>query len=143
MAFNRSAPPASVTPVLSYPDVAAAVDWLVHTFGFTEHVRIGEHRAQLGFGDGAIIVADTTSGRSAPSAGGGVTHSIMIRVADVAAHHERVQALGVTVLAAPADHPYGERQYSVEDLAGHRWTFTQTIADVEPEQWGGTTVTPW
>jgi hypothetical protein len=36
------------------------------------------------------------------------------------------------------DFPYGERQYSVEDLAGHRWTFTQAIADLAPEDWGGT-----
>jgi hypothetical protein len=24
----------------------------------------------------------------------------------------------------------------VEDLAGHRWTFSETIADVAPEDWG-------
>jgi hypothetical protein len=24
------------------------------------------------------------------------------------------------------------------DLAGHRWCFTQSIADLAPEQWGGT-----
>jgi uncharacterized glyoxalase superfamily protein PhnB len=37
----------------------------------------------------------------------------------------------------PADHPYGERQYNVEDLAGHVWTFTQSIADADPRDWGG------
>jgi hypothetical protein len=37
----------------------------------------------------------------------------------------------------PTDFPYGERQYTVEDLAGHRWTFTQSIADVDPRDWGG------
>jgi len=36
-----------------------------------------------------------------------------------------------------ADYPYGERQYTVEDPGGHRWTFSQTIADVAPEKWGG------
>jgi hypothetical protein len=35
---------------------------------------------------------------------------------------------------------YGERQYSAEDLAGHRWTFSETLADVAPEEWGGTSV---
>jgi hypothetical protein len=39
-------------------------------------------------------------------------------------------------------YPYGERQYTAEDLAGHRWTFTQAIADVAPEDWGGTSKTP-
>jgi uncharacterized glyoxalase superfamily protein PhnB len=57
---NRSAPPVSVTPVLSYSDVPAAVEWLTKAFGFAEHVRIGDHRAQLGYGDGAIIVADAS-----------------------------------------------------------------------------------
>jgi len=38
----------------------------------------------------------------------------------------------------PADYPYGERQYTAEGLAGHCWTFSQSIADVAPEEWGGT-----
>jgi hypothetical protein len=25
----------------------------------------------------------------------------------------------------------------IEDLAGHRWTFTKSIADIEPVEWGG------
>jgi uncharacterized glyoxalase superfamily protein PhnB len=139
---NRSAPPASVTPVLSYPDVAAAVEWLAQTFGFVEHVRIGDHRAQLGFGDGALIVADESHGRSAPAEDGD-THSVMVRVDDVDDHYQRVSAAGAHVVSSPETHAYGERQYAAIDLAGHRWTFTQSVADVSPEKWGGTTVTPW
>jgi uncharacterized glyoxalase superfamily protein PhnB len=40
----------------------------------------------------------------------------------------------------PTDFEYGERQYAAEDFAGHHWTFSQTLHDVEPETWGGTTV---
>ena len=48
MLANRSAPPATVTPVLVYPDVRAAVEWLVSALGFEERVRIGDaHRVQL------------------------------------------------------------------------------------------------
>jgi hypothetical protein len=32
--------------------------------------------------------------------------------------------------------PFVERQYTVEDSRGHRWTFSQSIADVAPEAWG-------
>lgn len=32
---------------------------------------------------------------------------------------------------------YCERQYAIEDPGGHTWTFSQTIADVAPEEWGG------
>jgi hypothetical protein len=28
----------------------------------------------------------------------------------------------------------------VDDHAGHRWTFSQTVEDVAPETWGGTLV---
>ena len=56
---NRSIPAATVVPVLVYPDVRAAVAWLEAAFGFRERVKIGEdHRSQLSFGDGAVIVAD-------------------------------------------------------------------------------------
>ena len=60
MEFNRSTPPASVVPVLSYPDVRAAVTWLSAAFGFVERTRIGEsHRSQMSIGDdGAVIVAE-------------------------------------------------------------------------------------
>ena len=42
------------------------------------------------------------------------------------------------ILNLPANYPYGEGQYTVEDLAGHRWTFSKTIADIDPKAWDGT-----
>ncbi|MBV9920999.1 MAG: VOC family protein [Pseudonocardia sp.] len=140
---NRSAPPSSVIPVLTYPDVADAVEWLTYVFGFVEHVRIADHRAQLGFGDGAVIVADASNGRRPPGPGDMPTHSVMVRVDDLNAHFQATRAAGATILSAPTDHSYGERQYAVIDPAGHHWTFTQSIADTAPEEWGGSTVTPW
>ncbi len=41
------------------------------------------------------------------------------------------------IISPPTDYPYGERQYNVEDLGGHGWTLSQTIADVDPRAWGG------
>ena len=68
---NRSAPPATVTPVLVYPDVRAAVAWLEAAFGFEERVRIGDaHRAQLRVGaDGAVVVAEVGRTESPDGAG--------------------------------------------------------------------------
>jgi uncharacterized glyoxalase superfamily protein PhnB len=61
----------------------------------------------------------------------------MVRVEDIDAHHKRAQGRGARILEPPTDFPYGERQYVAEDLAGHRWTFSRTIADLAPEHWGG------
>lgn len=137
---NRSIPASTVIPVLIYPDVREAVAWLGAAFGFVERVRIGEkHRAQLKVGDGALIVADVRADRRPPRQGH-VDHSVTVRVDDARAHCERARAHGARILMEPTDFEYGERQYSAEDLAGHQWTFSQTLEDVAPETWGGTTV---
>jgi len=138
---NRSIPSATVIPVLIYPDVREAVAWLEGAFGFTERVRIGEdHRSQLSFGDGAVIVGDVRNERRPPRPGE-VTHSVVVRVEDVDAHCERARTYGARIVMEPIDFEYGERQYTAEDLAGHRWTFSQTLDDVAPEAWGGILVT--
>ena len=49
---------------------------------------------------------------------------------------------GVRVLQEPVEYEYGERECTLEDLAGHRWQFTQTMRDVAPEEWGGQSVEP-
>jgi uncharacterized glyoxalase superfamily protein PhnB len=140
---NRSIPSAGVIPVLVYPDVRAAVAWLEAAFGFAERVRIGDgHRAQLRVGEGgAIIVADVHGERTAPVPGR-ETHAVKIRVADVDALVARARSHGARILEEPADQPYGERECAIEDLAGHRWQFDQTLRDVAPEEWGGVTVGP-
>jgi uncharacterized glyoxalase superfamily protein PhnB len=130
MTRNRSMPSAMIIPELPYPDVREASDWLCRTFGFKERLRIGNHRAQLSFGEGSIVVTQ----RGTESNG---SFSIMVRVADIDNHYDHLKESGIQVLSPPADYPYGERQYTVEDPGGHRWTFSQTIADIDPKTWGG------
>jgi uncharacterized glyoxalase superfamily protein PhnB len=144
MLTNRSAPPVTVTPVLVYPDVRAAVAWLAAAFGFEERVRIGDsHRAQLRVGtDGAVVVTDVGGARVAPD-GGGVSHLIKVRVPDVDAAFAVARDHGARVVEELTTWEYGERSGVLEDLGGHRWELTQTVRDVQPEDWGGTTVAPW
>jgi uncharacterized glyoxalase superfamily protein PhnB len=144
MLTNRSAPPATVTPVLVYPDVRAAVAWLGDVFGFEERVRIGDgHRAQLRVGtDGAVVVADVGSDRIRAD-GPGVTHLIKVRVPDVDAAFARARERGARVVEELQTWEYGERSGVLEDIGGHRWELTQTMRDVAPEEWGGTTIAPW
>ena len=142
MRQNRSIPSATVVPVLIYADVREAVAWLGDAFGFVERLKIGEnHRSQLSYGDGAIIVGDVRHDRRPPRAGE-VTHSVLVRVDDVNAHCAHARAHGARILMEPTDFEYGERQYSAEDFAGHQWTFSETLADVAPEEWGGISVAP-
>jgi uncharacterized glyoxalase superfamily protein PhnB len=64
----------------------------------------------------------------------------MVRVENVGAHCERAREYGARIVMEPTDFEYGERQYAAEDLAGHQWTFSETLADVAPEDWGGTSI---
>jgi uncharacterized glyoxalase superfamily protein PhnB len=132
---NRSVPAASVIPELPYANVGGASDWLCGAFGFSERLRIGNHRAQLVYDGGAVTVTERGEADASRS-------SILVRVADADRHHEQAAAYGAQILTPPTDYPYGERQYNAEDLGGHRWTFSQSIADVDPVSWGATLPTP-
>ncbi len=134
MLTNRSIPDATVIPVLAYRDVNAAASWLCEAFGFTVRLRIGSHRVQLNVGDGAVILRELRPNElNAPL---GLGHSITIRVEDADAHCRRAADHGAQITQKPATQPYGERQYAVEDLAGYSWTFSQSVKDVHPEEWG-------
>jgi len=130
MQKNRSMPQAVVIPEIPYPDVGAAVAWLCDRFHFVERLRIGNHRSQLTFGSGALVVTTAGDQPIAP-------HTTMVRVADVERLYSQVEQQGVRILNPLAVYPYGEMQFTAEDLAGHRWVFSQTIADIDPGAWGG------
>lgn len=131
MLTNRSMPECTVIPVLSYPDVNQAIDWLCKAFGFTIRLRIGDHRAQLAINDGAVVI--TKEHASSARA----TGSVMVRVEDAHRHSVVAIGYGAHLISLPTDYPYGERQYTAEDIAGHCWTFSQTLSDTDPKEWGG------
>ena len=144
MKINRSVPPATVVPVLVYPDVRVAVAFLATAFGFVERTRIGEgHRAQLSVdGDWAVIVADAGADRAPPQAGP-VSHMVRIRVADVDAAFAKAREAGAVVIEAPVDREYGERDCTLEDVAGHQWQLAEAVSDVAPEEIGCQTINRW
>jgi uncharacterized glyoxalase superfamily protein PhnB len=128
MRFNRSVPPCAVIPVLVYPDPSAAADWLSKAFGFTVRLRIANHRIQMKAGEGCFTIRE---GNVSPNN----SQSVQVRIEAVNDHCERARQNGAIILSEPQDYPYGERQYNAQDFYGHRWDFTETIADVAPEQW--------
>ena len=140
MVVNRSAPKATVIPILVYEDVAKAIEWLCDTFGFTERLRAagpGDSviHAQLAIAEGAVMLG-RQGGEFRPPRPNEVSQYVTVHVENVDEHFERARQSGARILKSPADMPFGERQYTVEDPWGHRWTFSQSIADVAPEAGG-------
>ena len=85
-----------------------------------------------------MVVADVRADQA-----GVVTHVVKVRVPDIDAAFRRARDFGARVLEEPRTWEYGERSCLLEDQAGHRWELTQTVRDIEPEEWGGITVAPW
>src|SRR5262245_10306501 len=140
MVVNRSAPRATVVPILVYEDVGKAIDWLCDTFGFKERLRAAGpggmfSHAQLVIGDGAVMLG-RPGGEFQPPRPNEVSQYVTVHVEDVDEHFEHARQSGARIVKPPTDMPFGERQYTVEDPWGHRWTFSQSIADVAPEAWG-------
>ena len=140
MITNRSAPRATIVPILVYEDVGKALDWLCNVFGFSERLRATNPggvvmHAQLEIGDGAIMLGRQGAEFRAPRPNE-VSQYVVIHIENVDEHYERSRAMGARILKEPANMPFGERQYTVEDPGGHRWTFSQSVADVDPQDWG-------
>ena len=148
MVANRSAPPGPIVPTLIYADVAGAVAWLSAAFGFRERLRWGSadsFTAELEVGSGSMFVSGPHVGHESntgvafvPPRANELSHSLMVQVDDVDRHHDRAKAKGAVIVGDLATYPFGERQYSVHDLEGHLWTFTQSVSDVDPVDWGAT-----
>ena len=146
MVVNRSAPRATVVPILVYTEVGKAIDWLCTTFGFKERLRAaipggGVVHAQLDIADGAVMLG-RQGAEFRPPRPGEVCQYVTVHVENVDAHFEHARQCGANILKSPTDMPFGERQYTAEDPGGHRWTFSQSIADGAPEAWGATPAEP-
>src|SRR6266849_1474585 len=99
------------------------------------HRRVRVHRAPASSGAGRPRHARSVHDR-------GVSQYVLVHVDDVEAHCARAKEFGARIVRPPADAPFGERHYTAEDLAGHRWTFSQSVADVPLEAWGAVPAAP-
>ena len=130
------------TPMLSYEDGLAALDWLARAFGFRELERmVGEDgrlaHGEMDTGDGVIMLATPTPDYQSPrrhrdvceparrwSAVQWVIDGVLVHVANVDEHHRRAREAGATILSEPEAGPPG-RRYRAEDCEGHRWMFME------------------
>src|SRR5579872_368221 len=118
MLTNRSAPTATVVPILVYHDVGAAIEFLCGAFGFTERLRMARDgvvgHAQLAVAEGAIMLGREGGPFRAPR-GDEVSCYVTIHVDDVDTHFERAKQHGARIVQEPHDIPFGERQYTAQD----------------------------
>lgn len=129
---NRSVPTDVLLPHLAYRNLSDAVAWLSRAFGFVEYYRYGEpvSGAMVRSGGAYIMLKAARDGASAQ------TSLLTIFVEDVAAHYARAKSGGAKIIEDLNETCYGERQYGVEDLEGHRWLFSQHARDADPTEWG-------
>ncbi|MCP3801497.1 glyoxalase [Allokutzneria sp. A3M-2-11 16] len=110
----------SVFPSLRYRDAAAAIPWLVSTFGLAERAVYADadgvvRRAELGWTDNIIMIGTSERGTGAGW--------LYLSVANPDAHFARAVAAGARVVRELADTEHGSREYTARDLEGNLWSF--------------------
>jgi len=131
----------SITPYLIVKGAAAAIDFYRQAFGATEIMRmpmpdgrIGH--AELRIGDSFVMLADEFPEAEAisPNTLGGTTVGLMIYVEDAYAVFNKAVSLGAKVKKPIADQFYGDRNGTLEDAWGHKWTISTHVEDVAPDE---------
>ena len=132
----------TVFPMIAYENAAAAMDWLVRAFGFSERRRMTDKQGRVVHGElelsgNMVMVASPTPDYRSPKSHGEscpqarqwlaapwVIDGVMVFVDDVDAHFRRAGREGATMLSGIEDGGPG-RLYRAADPEGHRWMFIQ------------------
>jgi PhnB protein len=131
----------SLTAYLIVKGAAAAIDFYKKAFGATESMRMPMPdgrvgHAELRIGDSVLMLADEFPEADAisPQALGGTTVGLMIYVDDADSMFNKAVSLGAKVKKPMADQFYGDRNGTLEDPWGHKWTIATHVEDVAPEE---------
>ena len=125
-----------VIPLLVYRDIQAAHDFLVQAFGFESGGVECDADGKPVHGEVRVGGTDIWLHRvteehelSSPQSVDMASAGLVVHVSDVDAHYARARAAGAQIDKEPIEQPYGQREYEVRDLEGHRWWFaTPTVA---------------
>lgn len=131
----------SITPYLIIKGAAAAIDYYKEVFGAIELVRIPQPdgrvgHAELKIGDSVFMMADEFPEMDTvgPKALGNSPVGLLLYVEDVDAVFARAVARGAAVKKPLADQFYGDRNGTIEDPFGHKWTIATHVEDVAPAE---------
>lgn len=130
-----------VTPYLSIKGAAAAIDFYKQAFDAIEVVRMPQPdgrigHAELKFGDSFVMLADEFPEMQVvgPKTLGNTSVGLLLYVDDVDKTVERAVALGAKITKPIQDQFYGDRNATLEDPFGHKWTVAVHLEDVTPEE---------
>ena len=126
-----------IIPYLYYEDADPAVDFLETVFGFEIQQTFRDPdsnrllHATIRTGSGLIFVGPGmsefgTCGTQDPERVASMTY---VFVNDVESHHARVLKSAATMKSELHVHFGGNKQYTVSDPFGQRWTFAQPMGD--------------
>jgi len=101
-----------VIPEIAYTNVLEAAAWLCSAFGFEERLRIADHRVQLTFGEGAIVVTELDPKQQNAD----LAHAVLVRVEGIDQHCERAVRHGARLIRPLQSYPYGGSRRSYLDL---------------------------
>jgi PhnB protein len=131
----------NITPYLVIKGAASAIDFYKKAFGAIEIMRMPQPdgrvgHAELKFGDSFVMLADEFPEMNVvgPQTLGNSPVGIMLYVDDVDAVFNRALSLGATVNKPLADQFYGDRNGTLIDPFGHKWTIATHKEDVSPEE---------
>jgi uncharacterized glyoxalase superfamily protein PhnB len=141
MVKNRSVPINHILPHLYYENIADALTWLTSVFGFVEdyHFDLPDgqlHGVMIHKGDAWVMLKNSGRTMKSPGRLGFHAQSLTVFIDNVDEHYRNTQSWGARILEEIFNTEYGERQYSVQDLEGHVWTFSEHVKDVSPDSWG-------
>jgi uncharacterized glyoxalase superfamily protein PhnB len=111
----------TISPIIPYRDVRAAIEFLCEAFGFERHeiheTEDGEiEHVELRLGDDVIMPALTRHGEP-----GHALNYVVVEDAD--AHHDRAKGRGAEITMELRDTDYGSRDYAAKDPEGNAWYF--------------------
>jgi PhnB protein len=131
----------NITPYLVIKGAAAAIEFYKEVFGAVEVMRMPQPdgrigHAELKFGDSFVMLADEFPEMNivGPQTLGNSTVGLLLYVDDVDKTVERAVARGATLKKPIQTQVYGDRNGTIEDPFGHKWTVAVHVEDVTPEE---------
>jgi PhnB protein len=133
----------TITPYLFVRGAASAIAFYKKVFGATEIHSMADANgrilhAELRMGDSVIMLADENAqmGALSPLSIGGVSSAFYVYLANVDEVVEKAVLAGAKLDRPVENQFYGDRNGTVIDPFGHKWSIATHVEDVPPEEIG-------